>query len=67
VTKVGNSGLRTHNARRARDGVPLLPVNEPEAIVTLETVNAFRDELTATDTPLDRPSIERERHRNVAT
>lgn len=53
MTEAGNSSLPRRDTRRARNGVPLLPVSEPEAVVTLETVNALRDELT--DAPSDRP------------
>jgi len=56
VTKGRNSSLRRHDGERARNGVPLLPVSKPEAVVTLETVNALRDELTVMDAPSDRPS-----------
>ena len=51
MTKGCDSSLRRHDGERARKGVPLLPVNEPEVVVTLETVNALRDELAVTDAP----------------
>jgi len=56
MTKGGNSTLRRRDTERAHNGIPLLPVSEPEALVTLETVNALRDELTVMDAPSDRPS-----------
>jgi len=56
VTAEGNSSLRRRNAKRARNSIPLLPLSEPEAIVTLEKVNALRDELAVMDEPSDRPS-----------
>jgi hypothetical protein len=31
-------------ARRQRNGVPLLPVSNAKAVVTLDIVNALRDE-----------------------
>lgn len=50
MNKAGNSSLRRRGAKRARNGVPLLPVSEPEAIVTLEIVNDLRDELMVAPT-----------------
>lgn len=57
MTKADNSS----NVRRARNGVPLLPVSKPQAVITLETVKALRDELvvshadkTEMHAPLDR-------------
>ena len=37
--------LRRPMAQRERNGVPLLPVSNTKAIVTLEIVNALRDEM----------------------
>lgn len=54
MTKAGNSGLRRRGAGAVRKGVPLLPVNEPETIITLEIVNALRDELVVTNAPPER-------------
>lgn len=56
MTAEGNSSLRRRNAKRARNSIPLLLLSEPEAIVTLEKVNALRDELAVMDEPSDRPS-----------
>lgn len=56
MTKGGKSSLRRRDAKRARNGLPLLPVSEPEAVVTLETVNALRDELAVTPAPSDQAS-----------
>lgn len=44
------SGLARHALRRpqpsaVRNGIPLLPIRKPDAVVTLDTVNALRDEL----------------------
>ncbi len=56
MTEASNSSLRRRGAKRARNGVPLLPLSEPEAVVTQETVNSLRDELAVMDVPSDRPS-----------
>ena len=50
MTNAGNSSTRRRSVRRVRNGVLLLPVSGPEAVVTLETVNALRDELAVTHT-----------------
>ncbi len=50
MTEAGNSSLRRRGAGRARNGVLLLPVSEPEAIITLEIVNDLRDELMVAPT-----------------
>lgn len=50
MTKGRNSSLRRHDGERARNGVQLLPVSKPEAVVILETVNDLRDELMVTPT-----------------
>ena len=50
MTGAGNPGLRGRDGAVVRNSVPLLPVSEPEAIVTLEMVNALRDELMVTRT-----------------
>lgn len=56
MTKAGNSSLRRRGAKRARNGVQLLPVSEPEAVVTLETVNDLRDELITPTDKADEPT-----------
>lgn len=50
MTEASNSSLRRRGAKRVRNGVQLLLVSEPEAVVTLETVNDLRDELMVTPT-----------------
>ncbi|OHT20084.1 CopG family transcriptional regulator [Edaphosphingomonas haloaromaticamans] len=45
VSDLARRSLRRPRASGSRNGVPLLPVSDPQAIVTLEQVNALRDEL----------------------
>jgi hypothetical protein len=45
VSELARRALRRPQARASRNGIPLLPVSAPGAVVTLETVNALRDEL----------------------
>ncbi|HVI98841.1 MAG TPA: hypothetical protein VM657_07220 [Sphingomonas sp.] len=45
VSDLARRALRRPRARASRNGVPLLPVTDARAIVTLETVNVLRDEL----------------------
>jgi hypothetical protein len=45
VSDLARRALRHPHAPESRNGVPLLPVSDPKAVVTLETVNAMRDEL----------------------
>jgi len=45
VSELARRALRRPRAPASRNGIPLLPVNDPQAVVTLETVNALRDEL----------------------
>lgn len=45
VSDLARRALRRPRAPASRNGVPLLPVSDPQAVVTLETVNALRDEL----------------------
>jgi hypothetical protein len=45
VSELARKSLRPPAASKERNGVPLLPVRRPGAIVTLEIVNALRDEL----------------------
>lgn len=45
VSDLARRALRRPRAPSSRNGVPLLPVSDPQAVVTLETVNALRDEL----------------------
>lgn len=45
VSDLARRALRRPHTAASRNGIPLLPVSDPKAIVTLETVNALRDEL----------------------
>ena len=45
VSTLARRALRPPHAAAKRNGVPLLPMSHPKAIVTLETVNALRDDL----------------------
>lgn len=44
VSDLARQSLCRPVAQRQRNGVPLLPVSNPKAVVTLEIVNALRDE-----------------------
>jgi Arc/MetJ family transcription regulator len=44
VSELARKGLRRPAQPGARNGVPLLPIRNPEARVSLETVKALRDE-----------------------
>lgn len=45
VSELARQSLRPPAAGAERNGIPLLPVREKGAVVTLEIVNALRDEL----------------------
>jgi hypothetical protein len=45
VSELARQSLRPPVARAERSGVPLLPVRDKGVIVTLDIVNALRDEL----------------------
>ena len=45
VSELARRALRRPVAPASRGGVPLLPVSNSQAVVTLETVTALRDEL----------------------
>jgi hypothetical protein len=45
VSELARNSLRPPASLAERNGVPLLPVRRPDAIVTLDIVNALRDEL----------------------
>ena len=45
VSQLARKSLRPPAASKERNGIPLLPVRRPGAVVTLATVNALRDEL----------------------
>jgi hypothetical protein len=44
MSELARSALRSKNHLRERNGIPLLPVRNPTAIVTPEIVNRMRDE-----------------------
>ncbi len=44
VSDLARRSLRKPATRRERNGVPLLPVQKGNPVVTLEIVNALRDE-----------------------
>ena len=44
VSELARNSLRPPVAATERNGVPLLPVRRPNAVVTLDIVNALRDE-----------------------
>jgi hypothetical protein len=45
VSALARKSLRRPQSLAVRNGVPLLPVGNPQAVVTLDVVNALRDEL----------------------
>jgi hypothetical protein len=45
MSALARRALRGQPASTARNGVPLLPVRGPQAVVTLDIVNALRDQL----------------------
>ena len=45
VSALARNALRRPQPPTTRNGMPLLPVRSSKAIVTLDTVNALRDEL----------------------
>ena len=45
VSELARTALRKRVRLGSRDGVPLLKVRKPEVRITLEMVNALRDEL----------------------
>ncbi len=45
ISDLARRSLRPTSAGRMRNGVPLLPVRDAEALVTMDIVNALRDEL----------------------
>ena len=44
VSELARNSLRPPAPSTERSGIPLLPVRRPNAIVTLDVVNALRDE-----------------------
>ena len=45
LSQLARNSLTPPISAKERNGVPLLPVRRPGALVTLEVVNALRDEL----------------------
>jgi hypothetical protein len=45
ISELARKSLRPPAASTERNGITLLPVHRPNAIVTLDIVNALRDEL----------------------
>lgn len=45
VSELARRSLRPPSAPGVRNGIPLLPLPDEAAVVTLETVNALRDEM----------------------
>jgi hypothetical protein len=45
VSELARRALRRPRAPESRNGVRLLPISDPQAVVTMETVNALRDEM----------------------
>jgi hypothetical protein len=45
LSDLARKSLHPTGDRTERNGVPLLPVRDPNALVTLDFVNALRDEL----------------------
>lgn len=45
VSALARNALRRPQPPAIRNGIPLLPIRSSKAIVTLDTVNALRDEL----------------------
>jgi hypothetical protein len=45
LSELARRSLRPPQMAQVRNGVPLLPVRNPAAIVTLDIVNGLRDEL----------------------
>ncbi len=45
LSELARRSLRQPRPVGMRNGIPLLPVSNPDAVVTLETVNALHDEL----------------------
>ena len=45
VSELARRALRRPHAPASRNGIPLLPVSDPQTVVTLDMVNALRDEL----------------------
>lgn len=45
VSDLARRALHRPQAPTVRNGIPLLPLSDDKAVVTLETVNALRDEL----------------------
>ena len=46
VSELARRALRRPQAPTSRNGIPLLPLSSPGAVVTIDAVNALRDEMT---------------------
>lgn len=46
VSELARRALRRPQAPTSRNGIRLLPLSFPDAVVTIEAVNALRDEMT---------------------
>ena len=44
VSALARNALRRPQPAATRNGIPLLPISNPNAVVTLDIVNALRDE-----------------------
>lgn len=44
VSELARRSLHRPASQSSRNGIPLLPVRKPDALVTLDVVNALRDE-----------------------
>ena len=44
LSDLARRALRASATSRSKDGLPQLPISNPDAVVTLEIVNSLRDE-----------------------
>jgi hypothetical protein len=44
ISELARKSLRRPVPPRLRNGIPLLPISNPDAVVTLDIVNTLRDE-----------------------
>ncbi len=44
ISELARSGLSKPFEGGVRNGIPLIPIKDPTAVITLELVNALRDE-----------------------
>lgn len=45
ISELARKALTTGSAREAKGGFPVLPVSNPDAVVTTEIINRLREEL----------------------